>query len=175
MKDLAVAARATVLQAISSLQAVIDQANEELRQLARILDATASPAVLAADPDSPVNMLRALTAARAEAASAREALAPFAHAWSKKMEALADLSVPVFTDPVRPERTRTLRLGDLKRANQVYHSLTLSAVLLDRLHAAERLLARAAKGEDVRQQAAARLAASDGVLAEQDDAGVDEP
>ena len=155
----ALAARAAALQAISSLQAVIEGATDQLAQLARIVDATATPALLAADPDSPVNMLRALTAARAETAAAREALAPFAHAWTKKMEPLVDLTVPVFVDPLRPERSKTIRIGDLRRANQAYRSLTLGAALLDRLYAAERLLARAAKKEDVSQAATSYLAA----------------
>jgi hypothetical protein len=147
------AMRSAALQAISSLQAVIDQASEQMHQLVRIVDATATPEMLLGDPDNPANMSQALTRARAELAAAREALAPFAHAWSKKMETLGDLEIPVFVDPQRPERSRSIHMRDLKRANKVLTSMTLGAELLDRLQNAEQLLRRLSCGHNVIQAA----------------------
>jgi hypothetical protein len=151
------AMRSAALQAISSLQAVIDQATEQMHQLVRIVDATATPGVLLGDPDNPANMNQALTRARAELAAAREALAPFAHAWSRKMETLGDLEIPIFVDPQRPERSRSIHARDLKRANKVLTSMTLGAELLDRLHNAEQLLRRISCGDNVIQAAQAHV------------------
>jgi hypothetical protein len=151
------AMRSAALQAISSLQAVIDQATEQMHQLVRIVDATASPEMLLADPDSPANMSQALSRAQTELAAAREALAPFAHAWSRKMEPLADMEIPVFVDPQRPERSRSIFARDLKRANKVLTSMTLGAELLERLHNAELLLRQISCGNNVIQAAQAHI------------------
>jgi hypothetical protein len=151
------AMRSAALQAISSFQAVIEQATEQMHRLARVVDATSSPEMLLADPDSPANMSQALARSRAELASAREALAPFAHAWSRKMETLADMEISVFVDPQRPERSRSIFPRDLKRANKVLTSMTLGAELLERLHSAEQLLRRISCGDNVIQAAQAHV------------------
>jgi len=116
-----------------------DLADECLR-ITRIIDATATPEGLTANPDNPVEMRRTLAMAKTELAAAREALAPFAHAWSKKMELIADTKVEVFVDPIRPEKTRSIVLGDLQRAARAYQSMTVGVELLERLYAAEAIL-----------------------------------
>jgi hypothetical protein len=134
------ALRGAALQAVASLQAVIEQARSELERVTRMIDATATPESLVSNPDNPVEMQRTLTVARTECAAAREALAPFAHAWSRKMELIAETAVDIFVDPLRPDKTRRLVLADLRRANQVYRSMTVGIELLERLHRAEGLL-----------------------------------
>jgi hypothetical protein len=141
MTDDARAFKGAALQALTSLGHVEGLIQQEMARLSGVLDqADDAPDVMLADPDSPVNVLSTLTATRAELAAARAALEPFARAYSRKMDALGEIDVPVFVDPQRPDRNRKIKLGALREAARVFGSLSLGVETVDRLRHLETLV-----------------------------------
>jgi len=129
--------RGAAMQALTSLGQVGDAIHKEMAHLSKMLDQAATPDVMLADPDSPINILETLTTTRAEVVAARAALQPFARAYLRKMDQLGEVQIQVFTDPLRPTYNRTIKLSDLKEAARVFASMSIGAEALSHLRSLE--------------------------------------
>lgn len=146
MNDDTLAYRGAALQALSTLTRLSTSIEHGVRELSAVLhQARTAPESMLADPDSPINVLETLTATRAELATAREALEPFARAYSRKMEPLGDTAIPILVDPLRPDKTRSVQMSDFRRANQVFSSMSTGVDLIDRLRSITDLTAEMAQ------------------------------
>jgi len=133
--------RAAALEALGVLGRAHGAITEQMQSLSLVLEQSETPDLLANDPDSPVNVYATLRATRAELAALREALEPFARAYSRRMDALGEVMVDVLIDPEQPAKSRRLRMNAFKRANHAFTSLSLGAETLNRIRQLEALLA----------------------------------
>ncbi len=123
--------------AISTLTQVYEQVQEALEQFKHLVNDPRSVEQLVADPNSPVNASRTLAVLRLEAAAQREALRPFAQAYSRMAEPLDDMQITVFVDANRPDKNKYVYMGDFKRAHKAYSSLSVGAEIAARLQQLE--------------------------------------
>ena len=126
-----------------ALARILQEARLGIDQLLQLDSDPTSVDALLADPNSPVNAPRTLEALRVEAAAQREALRPFAQAYSKMAEPLDDLQIRVFIDVNRPEHCKSVYMSDFKRAHHAYASMSIGAETVERLTALQRDLGRA--------------------------------
>jgi hypothetical protein len=126
-----------------ALARILQEARLGIDQLLQLDSDPTSVDALLADPNSPVNAPRTLEALRVEAAAQREALRPFAQAYSKMAEPLDDLQIRVFIDVNRPEHCKSVYMSDFKRAHHAYASMSIGAETVERLTALQRDISRA--------------------------------
>ncbi len=117
----------------TNLSDILEKASEGLDELKKLMSDPRPLDQVLADPDSPVNAQRTLASLRLEAAAQREALRPFAQAYTRMAEPLDDVQIPVFVDANRPEKNRFVYMADFKRAHKAYHSPTIGTETAERL------------------------------------------
>jgi hypothetical protein len=135
--------RNAALQALASLGEIAKRVEEQATLLAATLDDSVSLEELLANPDSPINVRITLEKTRAAAAAYRGALEPFARAYTRKMEPLST-SIPIFIDPKRPEKNRSIKSEDVREAARVFFYTDIGAQTVRRLKLLEELAVNAA-------------------------------